>query len=169
MDNLSRFSYNGARGGSIMDKDFLEAAYVVGRFFCSDILAFYQDTYKGDLGKVQVEAMDYLHMKGACGIKELSQRLNISKQHASKIASRLEEIGYASRSRDSSDGRSCLYTLTEEGQAFIGNHIASSNRHLDEILESLSAEEQRELRESFLTSARILESLVKEQGIPGAE
>ena len=100
-----------------MDPRFIPAAFRVGRLFCSDIYAFYQDTYKGVLGKVQVEALDYLHLKGSTSITELSERLNISKQHASKIAAKIEELGYAKKEPDPSDGRACLYRLTKSGKS----------------------------------------------------
>lgn len=139
-----------------VDKKYLQAAYQVGRFFCADIYAYYQDSYKGVLGKVQVEAMDYIHLKGETGITELAARLNISKQHASKIALKLEELGYAEKTKDPSDGRACLYRLTEEGLSFIRGHIAQSDAYFEKMIEGLPENDKKTLKSCLLRAAEIL-------------
>lgn len=136
----------------------LSAAFEVGRFFVSDIYAFYQDTYRGVLGKVQVEALDYLHVRGQASIKELAERLNIPKQHASKIVGKLEELGLARRARDPEDGRSWLFSLTDDGRSFVGEHIAQSNKHLVAYLDSLGEKDRQDLLASLETAARIVGS-----------
>ena len=139
-----------------MDKEYLQAAYQVGRFFCSDVYAYYQDTYKGVLGKVQVEAMDYIHLKGETGIIELASRLNISKQHASKIALKLEEIGYAEKKKDPADGRAVLYRLTEEGNRFVREHIALSDQYFENRINELTEEDRKALRSCLMQASQIL-------------
>ena len=145
-----------------MDKKYLEAAYQVGRFFCSDVYAYYQDTYKGILGKVQVEAMDYIHLKGETGIMELASRLNISKQHASKIALKLEELGYAEKTKDPSDGRASIYRLTEEGLRFIREHIALSDEYFEKLISELTEEDRNDLRTSLIQASGILKRCQKD-------
>ena len=139
-----------------MSQDIHQTAYLVGNFFVSDIYAYYQDTYKGVLGKVQVEALDYIHRSEKASIKELAMVLNISKQHASKIAGKLEELGYARKEKDPNDGRGILYTLTDAGSRFINEHINMSNRHFSEVLASFSEAD----REQLLSGLRILEEVL---------
>ena len=139
-----------------MSQDIHQTAYLVGNFFVSDIYAYYQDTYKGVLGKVQVEALDYIHRSEKASIKELATVLNISKQHASKIAGKLEELGYARKEKDPNDGRGTLYALTETGNRFINEHISMSNRHFTEVLASFSEAD----REQLLSGLRILEEVL---------
>ena len=139
-----------------MDTQFRQVIFHVGRFFCSEIYAYYQDTYKGVLGKVQVETLDYIHLKKQVGIKELSQRLNISKQHASKIAQKLETLGYAQKVRNPDDGRACLYSLTDSGKKFIQEHIALSDQYFEEWFNSLSEENKITLRECLTKAADII-------------
>jgi len=139
-----------------MSQDIHQTAYLVGNFFVSDIYAYYQDTYKGVLGKVQVEALDYIHRSKKASIKELATVLNISKQHASKIAGKLEELGYARKEKDPNDGRGILYTLTDAGSRFINEHISMSNRHFTEVLASFSEAD----REQLLSGLRILEEVL---------
>lgn len=139
-----------------MSQDIHQTAYLVGNFFVSDIYAYYQDTYKGVLGKVQVEALDYIHRSEKASIKELATVLNISKQHASKIAGKLEGLGYARKEKDPNDGRGTLYALTETGSRFINEHISMSNRHFSEVLASFSEAD----REQLLSGLRILEEVL---------
>lgn len=140
-----------------MDQQMLDVAYRVGRVFVSDIYAYYQDTYKGTLGKVQVEALDYLHIKKKTNIKELAERLNISKQHASKIAGKLVSLGYAAKMQDPADGRGCLYYLTDDGTQFVCKHINQSNEYMEKYTRTLAPEEYSALREALQRAADILE------------
>ena len=134
-----------------------ETAFAVGQFFVSDLYAYYQDTYRGVLGKVQVEAVDYIRRSGRASVSDLARTLNIPKQHASKIAAKLEELGLVSRSPNPLDARGAVFSLTEEGSRFVSEHIEQSNRHLQEILERCGKEEQEELLRALQTVARVLE------------
>jgi DNA-binding MarR family transcriptional regulator len=139
-----------------MEDRMIANAFRVGNFFVSDIYAYYLDTYKGLLGKVQVEALDHLYSRKNASIKDLAERLNISKQHASKIAARLEGMGLISGCQNPRDGRSILYGLTETGSSFIEAHISLSNQHLKERLRNLPQEERSRLAELLAQIADIL-------------
>ena len=91
-------------------------------------------------------------------IKELAERLNIPKQHASKIAAKLEELGLAGKARDPRDGRSWLFSLTDDGCSFVGEHITQSNKHLVAYLDSLGEKDRQDLLASLETAARIVGS-----------
>ena len=104
-----------------------------------------------------MEALDYLHIKGHAGVTELAKRLNISKQHASKIASKLEEMGYAAKKHDPSDGRACLYYLTDAGIGFIREHISQSDQRLEPYISALSKAEQQSLLDALLQTAELLD------------
>ena len=146
-----------------MEQEILNAAYRVGRIFVSDIYAYYQDTFKGTLGKGQVEALDYLHIRQQVNVTELAQRLNISKQHASKIAAKLEELGYAAKSLDPADGRGCFYRLTEDGLRFLDEHIALSNQYLEAYIHALNDDERRRLLSSLTQAADLLEQCASQR------
>lgn len=137
----------------------LEKAHIVGHFFVSDIYAFYLDTYKGSLGKVQVEALDHIHNVTQVSVKDLAEKLNISKQHASKIVARLEGDRYLSKERSDEDARSNLYSLTEKGKKFIEEHIAISNAHLLEYVGSLSRQDREKFAKSLEQLAEIINGM----------
>ena len=102
-----------------LTKEQLKQAYSVGNFFVSDIYAYYLDTYKGELGKVQVEVLSYIHNHKEVTIKQLSKALNVSKQHASKIIAKLSEMDLIDKRQDPEDARSSFFSV---------NYSATSNR-----------------------------------------
>lgn len=59
-------------------------------------------------------AMQAIGRRGATA-SELGRRLGISKQAAGKTADRLEDLGYAERAADPSDGRRKIIRLTQRG------------------------------------------------------
>ena len=54
----------------------LKKAHIVEHYFVSDIYAFYLDTYKGSLGKVQVEALDHIHNTERVSVRDLAEKLH---------------------------------------------------------------------------------------------
>ena len=125
----------------------------------SDIYAFYEDTYKGSLGQVQVECLDYLHRMKAASTSELAEQLNNTKQHASKILSSLESLGYAAKKTNPSDGRMSICYLTKTGQDFIEKHISRSNDHLIARLHGLDEQERAAFLDTLMRLAELLEHI----------
>lgn len=140
----------------------LKMAHTVGHFFVSDIYSFYLDTYKGSLGKVQVEVLDCLHDKGNASVKDISEKLNISKQHASKIISKLESEHYVTGQQSGKDARSTIYSLTGEGITFVEKHIAQSDAHLLEYINSLSKSDRDKFEKSLSEIAEIINTIQQE-------
>lgn len=54
-------------------------------------------------------------------VRELAERLNISKPAISRAADRLEESGFIERDDDPKDRRSVLLSLTAAGKTFMTN------------------------------------------------
>ena len=141
-----------------MDDILLKAAYEVGHFFVSDIYAYYLDTYKGILGKVQVEVLDYLNVNGQASVMELADKLNISKQHASKILLKLEADHYVKKEQSPKDGRFSFFTLTHEGECFVKEHILKSNSHFLTYISPLNETEKEKVTRALLEVSEIIRS-----------
>lgn len=139
-----------------MDDDVIRAAYTVGYFFVSDIYAFYSNSYKGTLGKVQVSCLNYLYQKKEISAGEAASLLDVSKQHVSKILAKLESCGWVSKHSDPSDGRMYRYRLTDSGTAFVKEHIERSNHHLMDQIQRLSPEKQEAFRQAMVRAADII-------------
>lgn len=122
-------------------------------------MAAYRDTYRGDFGAAQIEALEELYQVGALRQRDLAAALRISKQHASKIVGRLEGLGYARLDPDAQDNRCHRVSLTEAGRAFVDRHIEEGEEHVEALLGKLSAAERAELEQAMDTVARILEKV----------
>ena len=122
-------------------------------------MAAYRDTYRGDFGAAQIEALEELYQAGALRQQDLAAALRISKQHASKIVGRLEGLGYARLDPDMQDNRCHRVSLTEAGRAFVDRHIEEGEEHVEALLGKLSAPERAELEQAMDTVARILEKV----------
>lgn len=132
----------------------LSPTYRMRVAFEGKIVAPYRDTYRGELGQAQVEL---LYMRGTMHQYELVNELRTSKQHVSKMTSRLEQMGYVARSVDDADARGHVVVLTDAGHAYVGRHIAEGSKRARELYSHLSDTERRELDQAMLTVARLLE------------
>ena len=125
--------------------DQVQLAYRVGEWFNRVLFSYYRATFKGNLGAVQVQALSDLYILGSARMQEMADRLDVPKQHASKILARLGETGLVESRPDPDDGRARIFSLTPEGKALVEEHIEKSNSRFREMLATLSEEDRREL------------------------
>lgn len=136
-----------------------QIAYRLQSLFEQKILAEYFALFKGRLGRIQVEVLNYLYDHGEVRIQELVNTLNIPKQHASKILWRLEEEGLVFKRVDPEDKRAVLFALNEAGLAFIDKQVESSNRMFERRIEKLTPAEKEKLISAMEQMVSILEKL----------
>lgn len=136
-----------------------DLAYELGILFDKKITSYYRNTYKGSFGKVQIEVMDYLHENHPARTQDIADAMNIPKQHASKILSKLEECGILMRLADPSDKRSFLYTFTDQGFALIAGHIKMSNDHFEKLTEALTEADREEMISAMNILVNILHKM----------
>ena len=139
--------------------DSVQSAYRLRVLFEQKITAEYYDSFKGRFGRVQVEVLSHLYEHRWARVQELADILNIPKQHASKIISRLEEQGLIAGTSDPRDRRSILYSLSDGGLSMMEEHLEISNRCFAQRLEKLTPEEQNALLQAMETVAEMLEKL----------
>ena len=111
---------------------------------------------KFELTKEQTLVMNALELTGPIWISELSNRLAIPKEQASRAVSALEKQGLVLREPVQSDRRAVAVSLTSEGRAFLEESHAEMDRLLESNLEKLSDDEARELSSAAETSMRLL-------------
>ena len=136
--------------------DQIRLTYQLGLWFNKTLFSYYRSTYKGLLGAVQVHALDELYVGGALRPQEISDHLNVPKQHASKILARLNDLGFVRSEADPSDGRSRVFTLTDSGKALVESHIRESNSHFQHMLDTLDEEARQRLRAALEEAYGIL-------------
>ena len=135
----------------------LKPAWRMRAVFEQKVVAPYRDTYRGDLGPAQVAALEELYQAGELRQQELSAALRITKQHASKIAARLEGRGFARQVPDDEDSRCRKVCLTDAGRAYVEAHIEEGSQEVRRLLGHLSPSEREELASAMDTVARLLE------------
>lgn len=135
----------------------LKPAWRMRVVFEQKVMAPYRDTYRGDLGTAQVEALEELYQAGEFRQQELASVLRISKQHVSKIAERLEERGFVQQMPDDEDSRCRKVCLTDAGRSYVEAHIEAGSKEVAELLGHLSPAERDELGSAMETVARLLE------------
>ena len=102
----------------------------------------------------QDEVLRILAECGPMSQKELQEHLSIKPGSASELISKLEDKGRLLRSRDASDRRRVILTLTEKGRNFVGMF---RERPVDTLFADLSESERESL-------AAILEKLLDRWG-----
>ena len=111
---------------------------------------------KFGLTKEQTLVMNALELSGPIWISELSNRLAVSKEQASRAVSALEKQGLVLREPVQSDRRAVTVSLTSEGRAFLEESHAEMDRLLEGNLEKLSDDEAHELSAAAETSMKLL-------------
>lgn len=135
----------------------LAPAYRMRSVFERKVVAPYRDTYRGELGQAQVELLELLYQHGSLHQREAAEELRTSKQHVSKMVTRLEQMGYVCQGPDDADARSHVIALSDAGRAYVNRHIAEGSRRACELFSHLSAAERTELNQAMLTVAHLLE------------
>lgn len=137
----------------------IQIAYRLRTLFEQKVTAEYYNSFKGSFGRVQVEVLSCLYTRERIRVQELADSLNVPKQHASKILSRLEEQDLVTKVPDPQDGRSMLYSLCDEGKALMEEHLAVSDRCFSRRMARLNSEEQQKMLQAMQTVADLLEKM----------
>ncbi len=107
------------------------------------------------LSMPQFSILMQLHHKGPCGMSEVSERFDISAAAASQLVDKLVQSGHLERAEDPSDRRAKLLTLSAKGSELIQQGIEERYRWMDDLADTLSAEDQKKVSEALtlLTNA----------------
>ena len=136
-----------------------KVAYQLRVLFDKKITAYYQEQFKGTFGKVQADVLNYLYENQRTRAYEITETLNISKQHSSKILTRLEEMNLVESKTDDMDRRARVYFLSGKGKMLMNQYIEESNHNFEELLERLSAKDKEQLIKAMRTMVEILDKL----------
>ncbi|MEP0806920.1 MAG: MarR family transcriptional regulator [Chloroflexota bacterium] len=113
------------------------------------------------LSMSQFSVLMQLHHKGPCGMSEISERFDVTPAAASQLVEKLVQAGYLERTEDPSDRRAKLLTLSPAGAKLLEEGIRERYRWMDDLVQSLPAEEQvivGEALEILTRAAQAMES-----------
>lgn len=137
----------------------IQIAYRLRTLFEQKVTAEYYNSFKGSFGRVQVEVLSCLYARERIRVQELADALNVPKQHASKILSRLEAQALVTKVSDPQDGRSMIYSLRQEGRVLMEEHLAVSDRCFSRRMARLNPDEQKKMLQAMQTVAELLEKM----------
>lgn len=111
------------------------------------------------LSMAQFGILMQLHHKGACGVSEIGERFDITSAAASQLVDKLVQSGYIERAEDPSDRRAKVLKLTASGQTLIERGGQERHRWVEELVKTLSADDQKKVSEALdiLTAAAQLD------------
>ena len=133
-----------------------ELAFRTGSLFDATVTSAFWDSFKGELGRAQVEVLVYLHDHGQARASEIADELNISKQHVSKIVNGFVDSGYIEALTGSDDRRSKVLSLSREGAEYLEGHIRLSDLAFERLVSSMDEAERARLRESMSVMGELL-------------
>lgn len=111
---------------------------------------------RGRLSKSQMDILLALKFSGPASMTELSRKLAISKEQATRAMNPLVEMGFVDRRRNEGNRRMVTATLTKKAESFLEEDLECVLKELDETLSSLSPEERADLVDASQRATRIL-------------
>jgi len=101
------------------------------------------------LSMPQFSILMQLHHRGACGLSDIRARFDITNAAASQLAEKLVQAGYIERHEDPADRRAKKLKLSPKGAKFIEQGINQRHRWMDDLVQNLSAAEQKKITEAL--------------------
>lgn len=111
------------------------------------------------LSMPQFSILMQLHHKGPCGLSEISERFDVSAAAASQLVDKLVQAGYLERAEDPNDRRAKLLTLSPKGGELIKQGVEERNRWMDELVGTLSPEDQKKAADTLEILTRAAQQL----------
>lgn len=93
---------------------------------------------------------------GLVTMTALADRLQITKQHATKMVNRLVELNFVKRVYDPSDRRVVKVEVTDEGGKFAADFLEKEAGGLRTLIEKMDVQEQEDFTDAVKTLNRIL-------------
>ncbi|CEH35236.1 MarR family winged helix-turn-helix transcriptional regulator [Romboutsia lituseburensis] len=119
-----------------------------------EYLKQYAATY--DVNKTQLRALMFIRNYGAISMTDLCAKLNIEKGSLTSMVDDLTKKGYVIRTKDLSDRRKYLISITEKGTILASDFMGKLSDRLEEKLFKLNEEDQKRYMEAISTLQYIL-------------
>jgi len=109
-----------------------------------------------DISAAQSSVLTTLMDRGPLRMGELAAIEGVQMPTATSVVARLVKLELVERIADPQDRRAVLVGITKRGSAQIGDLVAERNTRFAELLDRLSAEERRLLREAVPAMAHLV-------------
>ncbi len=111
------------------------------------------------ISMAQFSVLMQLHYKGACGVSDISERMDITSAAASQLVEKLVQSGLIERAEDPQDRRLKRITLSPKGQDLIRAGIMERYRWVEALSESLSDTEREKIGQALIILSETLQRL----------
>jgi DNA-binding MarR family transcriptional regulator len=106
---------------------------------------FKQYMVENDLSFSQVNVLMRLYHEGKCGVSQMGEEMGVTNAAASQAIDRLVNMGLIARVEDPIDRRAKQLSLTEKGRRLVDRAIDARSRWVEDLLSSLTPEEQERI------------------------
>ena len=141
------------------EHDYARLAYRLQVLFDDLVISGYRDSFRGELGRTQAELLERLCEHGPACAQDLSRALHLPKQHVSRIVDAFARAGMVSVTPSTTDRRSKVIDVTDEGRSLIDRHVQESGERYLALIERLSDDERAELVDAMTRLIRLFEKL----------
>ncbi len=93
----------------------------------------------------QFNILMQLHYQRACGVSDISVRMDITSAAASQLVEKLVQAGLLERAEDPHDRRVRQLRLTDGGRELVEAALAARYRWVDELIERLEPAEREKM------------------------
>ncbi len=101
------------------------------------------------LSMPQFNILMQLHYQRACGVSDISARMDITSAAASQLVEKLVQAGLLERAEDPTDRRVKQLRLTAQGRDLVEAALSARYRWVDELAENLEPAEREKLAEAM--------------------
>jgi DNA-binding MarR family transcriptional regulator len=101
------------------------------------------------LSMPQFNILMQLHYQRACGVSDISARMDITNAAASQLVEKLVQAGLLERAEDPNDRRVKQLRLTVNGRELVEAGLAARYRWVDELIERLDPAEREALAQAM--------------------
>lgn len=101
------------------------------------------------LSMPQFNIIMQLRYQRACGVSDISARMDISSAAASQLVEKLVQAGLLERAEDPNDRRVKQLRLTSNGRDLVEAALSARYRWVDELIENLEPAEREKMAEAM--------------------
>lgn len=107
----------------------------------------------------QFSILMQLHFHPQCSMSEICTRMSMSNAAASQLVDKLVQGGLVERTEDPNDRRAKQLRLAEKGRKLIENSEKQRLQWVDQLVDSLSPQEQEQVANSMTILIRVLQEM----------
>ncbi len=130
-----------------------------GLLYREKLLNNYYRSYRGELSYMQAFTLDEIVRNNGLRFRDIQEKLDIPKQHSSKIVGHLQALDLIRIEPSETDRRVKILHATEKGKALSAAHVEQSFVYLAKITSCLTEREKELLWDAAMTLVSIFEKI----------